>query len=521
VKLSWDRVAESAVDPVIPDSLGEAFVGYRLLRAAAREGPYVEIGHWRKDSLLVHEYLDRGEDIGGLKNNVGYYYRLLSYDGGAVKLKLEPMASAVEEGVNSIMVIPEVESPEVQAGESRGEAAGGTLGGIEGVTLVPREVTNFVRMVSGRTLEVRIEATTDGERYLLPIVVRDTISGREETGILDPGVMVDGSPSIAGVKQGELRLEDIFGIGAADVAVDYRFEQLSEPFRVEASVETGADVPVVLYDSLGATGILRVTPYTSAEREVVVEFVEGGIDTISVLFNLYTPYLRVKVREGERELTEGVDYEFRGTGIRRTGGAIVSRKPGRYYPSGRLSNGEDWDFGHTLKMYESAVSFDYADHGQGSGKPSPSFTWGSTHREGTREFAVGDRVRVHWQGGVKAEFPRGAKLVVEGAAPTHEEVTQETMERIRVVPNPYMVRHEGQRQGERLYFNYLPEECEIRIYTVALDLVKVLHHQGGSRQEWDLKTEGGERVASQVLLARIEAPNGTATTRKFSVIVGK
>ena len=84
-----------------------------------------------------------------------------------------------------------------------------------------------------------------------------------------------------------------------------------------------------------------------------------------------------------------------------------------------------------------------------------------------------------------------------------------------------MVHHEAQRTQPQLYFNNLPEECEIRIYTVALDLVRVLKHQGGSRQEWDLLTEGGELVASQLLLAHIEAPGGASTVKRFAVIVGK
>ena len=80
VKLTWDNSAESAVDIIVPDSLGEPFVGYRLLRSQTEEGPYVEIGRWTTDSVVVYEYLDRGEDlpdgqagIGGLKNNVRYY----------------------------------------------------------------------------------------------------------------------------------------------------------------------------------------------------------------------------------------------------------------------------------------------------------------------------------------------------------------------------------------------------------------------------------------------------------------
>ena len=82
------------------------------------------------------------------------------------------------------------------------------------------------------------------------------------------------------------------------------------------------------------------------------------------------------------------------------------------------------------------------------------------------------------------------------------------------------MRHEAERGNPLIFFNYLPDECTIRIYTIALDLVKTIQHQGGSRAEWNLQTEGGQLVASQLLIAHIEAPNGKQTTKKFAVVVG-
>ncbi len=64
-------------------------------------------------------------------------------------------------------------------------------------------------------------------------------------------------------------------------------------------------------------------------------------------------------------------------------------------------------------------------------------------------------------------------------------------------------------------------ECTIRIYTIALDLVKTITHSGGSREDWNLQTEGGQLVASQLLLAHIEATNGKTVVKKFAVVVGK
>ena len=94
---------------------------------------------------------------------------------------------------------------------------------------------------------------------------------------------------------------------------------------------------------------------------------------------------------------------------------------------------------------------------------------------------------------------------------------------VRVVPNPYVVSHGAQKSVEQpvVYFNYLPEECTIRIYTVALDLVRVLRHSGGSSELWDLTTEGGQQVGSQLFIAHIETPQGKRAIRKFAIITGE
>ncbi len=94
------------------------------------------------------------------------------------------------------------------------------------------------------------------------------------------------------------------------------------------------------------------------------------------------------------------------------------------------------------------------------------------------------------------------------------------LENIRIVPNPFVVTHAAQLSIDRpaVFFNYLPDECTIRIYTTALELVAELHHAGGSRAEWNLRTQGGQQVASQLLIAKISTPQGTSIIKKFAVV---
>lgn len=78
-----------------------------------------------------------------------------------------------------------------------------------------------------------------------------------------------------------------------------------------------------------------------------------------------------------------------------------------------------------------------------------------------------------------------------------------SLEGIEVIPNPYRASADWEYGGQRrVTFVQLPETCTIRIYTVAADLVRTLHHESlDSDQEfWDLKNSDGEEVAPGVYI---------------------
>ncbi len=100
---------------------------------------------------------------------------------------------------------------------------------------------------------------------------------------------------------------------------------------------------------------------------------------------------------------------------------------------------------------------------------------------------------------------------------------------VKVVPNPYIVFNGWEKSSEQRYvrFTHLPNECTIRIYTVAGDLVKVIRHtdtrtqpldQGGT-ETWDFTNESpgstgtamsGQLVASGVYIYHVESKVGEA-----------
>jgi hypothetical protein len=111
---------------------------------------------------------------------------------------------------------------------------------------------------------------------------------------------------------------------------------------------------------------------------------------------------------------------------------------------------------------------------------------------------------------------------VVAIAPMGRPTRADALDEVRIVPNPYIVQHRGQPAIEKrkVYFTYLPEECVIRIYTVGMEKVTEIQHRGGATAEWDLRTQGGQEVASQMFIAHIETVKGNSVWKKFAVIVG-
>lgn len=114
---------------------------------------------------------------------------------------------------------------------------------------------------------------------------------------------------------------------------------------------------------------------------------------------------------------------------------------------------------------------------------------------------------------------------IEGAKISNSEIAQD-MNRIRVVPNPYVVsslwepefgelRREPLRQ---IQFINLPPECTIYIFTVDADLIKTIYHSSTNGTEvWDLRAEGGREIAAGVYIYLVKTQD-TEHLERFAVI---
>ncbi len=113
-------------------------------------------------------------------------------------------------------------------------------------------------------------------------------------------------------------------------------------------------------------------------------------------------------------------------------------------------------------------------------------------------------------------------MVFEGSMPKLD---------VKVVPNPYLVRNEWERHPDfrKLKFINLPNECTIRIYNLAGDLIKTLEHndtkpdigglpnQYGGDEDWDLLNENKQKPAPGIYIFHVESDVGTQVG-KFVVI---
>lgn len=104
-----------------------------------------------------------------------------------------------------------------------------------------------------------------------------------------------------------------------------------------------------------------------------------------------------------------------------------------------------------------------------------------------------------------------------------------------VTPNPYIItnRWESSKYERQIAFTNLPNECKIRIYTLAGDLVKVIEHKESSQRRtdptrkitndlggtevWNLLNRADALVASGVYIFYVESKNGNQIG-KFAII---
>ncbi len=190
------------------------------------------------------------------------------------------------------------------------------------------------------------------------------------------------------------------------------------------------------------------------------------------------------------------------------------------------------DFTHLVNASGVFFALDYANKGLPFPKETiikwlrdKDYTYGP-------DFEAGDKVMLNTYGGALGLPLPGAKVRVRIGKEEEEEkkYTDDMMDEIKVVPNPYYISHQGQKSpyDAKLYITRLPKRATINIYTITGDLIQTIEHDEYTAPEpdrqsievWNLLTKNGLRSQSQTLVAHITTPEGTETLQKFTIVVG-
>ena len=103
------------------------------------------------------------------------------------------------------------------------------------------------------------------------------------------------------------------------------------------------------------------------------------------------------------------------------------------------------------------------------------------------------------------------------------------LDHIAVVPNPYVVTARWEpkhiyvsgRGPRKLDFINLPQECTIKIFTMAGYLIDVIEHTSEyeyGTHSWDMLSKDGLEIAYGLYIYHVDAPNVGEKTGKFAVI---
>ena len=123
----------------------------------------------------------------------------------------------------------------------------------------------------------------------------------------------------------------------------------------------------------------------------------------------------------------------------------------------------------------------------------------------------------------KYQFITNASLI-------NNEQSINALDNISVVPNPYVVtnvlepldrQNPRDRGPRRVYFNHLPKDCTIRIYTITGELVKTLVHHSSmddGKEFWDLTTDDNFPISYGVYLFHVDAEDLGESIGRFAVI---
>ena len=116
-------------------------------------------------------------------------------------------------------------------------------------------------------------------------------------------------------------------------------------------------------------------------------------------------------------------------------------------------------------------------------------------------------------------------------ATVNQDLVADAMDRIAVVPNPYVASSNFEtpppqvftygRGERRVDFIHLPQVCTIRIYTLVGEHVETIEHAGtlyDGTESWNLLSKDGHDIAPGIYIYHVETPDGEEKLGRLAVI---
>ncbi len=529
VVLFWDALAEDSKDPI----LGKDFEGYRIYRSTGeRFDDMVQITNAFGDPKFmapmvqfdlvndiqglstgaiegVQFYL--GEDTGlrhswvdtTVKNGFRYFYLITSYDHGDdaqaipptecnYKLLLDAVTGEIQKLSENIAIAtpnpPSIGYVNADVGEI-------TL--VEGATdsKVSYVVTHPSHVLDGHIYQISFQdSLLEIERELYR-----TTAGFTLFDSTDGRVLLQDYP--LGDAGEELPTTDGFQLS---------FE--NEPLLTLDTLRTGwsrasiySDVEILTfeYSRNDVYGMPNAADY-------LIEFGEAGVDTSTFAENLdRNPFPAVAVNFRIFNITEGkyIDFAFEED----------DANPGE---EGMFTFGTEGRRRSDRIIFLEKVKSD-------SLVPTWEFSFARSNKVENGENPVaGDFIEIYthkpFLSGTVLRFKTvGEKIDVE--------LARNQMEKIKVVPNPYIVTNSWEKpnpytsgRGPReLHFTHLPAKCTIRIFDVAGQLVDVIERDGAMNDGtlvWDMLTKDEMEIGFGVYVYHVDAGEIGEKIGKFAVI---
>ena len=488
--LYWNDTAQVAIDPLSGEN---DFAGYKLYRSEDR-GQTWGIVNWQtgndcltKDYVPIATYqvTDPSDPIQrtfidtGLINGVEYWYSLVAFDTGASLMGVDVLQSGwgiPGSSRNSIAVTPRTDPAGFfeAAGTVTHEYSG--TGEESDGTCLP---TVFDRTaLTNSEYEVVFEDTPyDTYWHLINTTTSDTILADQTIYLDDPDLY----PVVEGLRvfmRNPERVPRSMGqtaLGGTDTTLIITDADWYGPgvyFLTENAANIYGDQNYRAVYELRVTGTATLAP-------TMYEFWFGPGPTYTLPFEIWNVSTNTRVSAGVYDLDDNgvfdpydliciVNYPY-GDPTELTDAAFPF-----YY---------SWLFGFDYMTYNPTVGDVYTIEGPRLNGPGDVFTF-------------------------KADGVNAA-------------AAKSDLKNIRVVPDPYYANAPKWEvsEGEHvIQFQNVPDQCTIRIYTLAGDLVTTLENTDGSGTvEWDLLTSSRRLISSGIYLYHVESRYGERLGR-FAVI---